>query len=135
MKYQFMCHDKVRDYECDIQGIVNNSVYHNYLEHARHEFLLKQGVDFVRLAREGVNLVVLRSEVDYKQSLLPGDRYWVGVTLQKQSKLKFAFLQAIYREGDDKPAILAKVIGVAVNQRGRPCVVDDLERLLYPLTC
>ena len=130
MQYQFIHSDKVRDYECDIQGIVNNSVYHNYLEHARHEFLLKQGVDFVRLAREGVNLVVLRSEVDYKQSLLPGDRYRVGVTLQKQSKLKFAFLQAIYRERDDKPAIMAKVTGVAVNQRGRPCVVDDLERLL-----
>ena len=64
---------KVRDYECDLQGIVNNSVYFNYLEHARHEFLHAKGVDFAKLAREKINLVVLRSEMDYKASLVPGD--------------------------------------------------------------
>ena len=31
----------VRDYECDLQGIVNNAVYQNYLEHARH-FIFKK---------------------------------------------------------------------------------------------
>mgnify|MGYP001463481959 CR=1 FL=1 len=60
---------KVRDYECDLQGIVNNSVYFNYLEHARHEFLHANGVDFAQLTRDKINLVVMRSEMDYKQSI------------------------------------------------------------------
>ena len=35
----------VRDYECDLQGIVNNAVYQNYLEHARHLYLQSKGID------------------------------------------------------------------------------------------
>ena len=39
---------QVRDYECDIQGIVNNAVYQNYLEHCRHKFLNSVGLDFTQ---------------------------------------------------------------------------------------
>jgi acyl-CoA thioesterase FadM len=41
--YQFRLDFEVRDYECDLQGIVNNAVYQNYLEHTRHEFLKQKG--------------------------------------------------------------------------------------------
>ena len=34
----------VRDYECDLQGVVNNAVYQNYLEHARHQYLQSLGL-------------------------------------------------------------------------------------------
>ena len=43
----------VRDYECDMQGVVNNAVYQNYLEHARHEFLKTKGLDFAALTGAG----------------------------------------------------------------------------------
>ena len=41
--YIFELEMKVRDYECDLQGIVNNANYQHYIEHTRHEFLLAQG--------------------------------------------------------------------------------------------
>ena len=40
MNYIYELPMKVRDYECDLQGIVNNANYQHYLEHTRHEFLL-----------------------------------------------------------------------------------------------
>jgi len=55
---------EVRDYECDLQGIVNNARYLNYLEHTRHKYLLSKGIDFARLHNEGIDLVVSRIEID-----------------------------------------------------------------------
>ena len=40
-KYIFETKMEVRDYECDIEGIVNNANYLHYMEHTRHLFLQK----------------------------------------------------------------------------------------------
>ena len=129
MDYRYKLALKVRDYECDIQGIVNNSVYQNYLEHARHEFLLASGVDFVELANVGINLVVVRAELDYKFPLKSGDYFWIGLNVQRASKVRFEFLQDIYRASDDKLILNGKIIGTSLNERGRPTVPDMLESM------
>ena len=49
MNYIYELAMKVRDYECDLQGIVNNANYQHYLEHTRHEFLSSVGVSFAAL--------------------------------------------------------------------------------------
>ena len=121
---------QVRDYECDLQGVVNNAVYQNYLEHARHEFLKSVGIDFAALAQAGVNLVVVRVELDYRAPLRPGDRFVVTTRLERESRLRFAFLQDIRRAGDDRLMVSAKSVGTAVNARGRPFLPEELERAL-----
>ncbi|AZZ96757.1 acyl-CoA thioesterase [Pseudoalteromonas sp. R3] len=120
---------KVRDYECDLQGIVNNSVYFNYLEHARHEFLIANGVDFAALAEQKINLVVIRSEMNYKDSLKPGDAFYVEVETLRVSKLKFAFIQRIIRAEDNKLMLDAVVTGTSVNERGRPFLPEEIDQL------
>lgn len=128
MKEVFSIEGKVRDYECDIQGIVNNGVYQNYLEHARHEFLLHKGVDFVGLAEQSLNLVVTRIEIDYKQPLRPQEIYTVYVDVERISKIRFEFDQRI--ECDGKLIIKAKVQGTCLNERGRPMIPQELDSIL-----
>ena len=127
---EFSIELEVRDYECDIQGIVNNSVYQNYLEHARHKFLKSRGMNFLDITRSGINLVVIRIEIDYKYSLSSGDRFYVTVKTAMESRLKMAFLQEIRKLADDQLVVAAKVIGIALNERDRPCISPELEKLL-----
>jgi len=127
--YRFKLDLKVRDYECDVQGIVNNAVYQNYLEHCRHEFLLAAGIDFNRLTREKIFLVVVRAELDYKVPLRGGDAFWIGLNLERVSPLRFVFLQDIYRREDLRLALSARTVGTALNERGRPELPAELEKL------
>jgi len=128
--YAFILELDVRDYECDMQGIVNNSVYQNYLEHVRHVYLKQVGIDFAEYTRQGVNLVVVRAELDYKCPLKSGDRFVVGLNFMRESPLKFAFYQDIYRLPDMKPVLKAKIIGTALNGRGRPEIPEELAAYL-----
>lgn len=121
---------RVRDYECDIQGVVNNSVYQNYLEHARHEFLLANNVNFAEITAKGINLVVMRAELDYKTSLRPQDDFYITVECVRESRLKFAFIQHIYRSSDDKLVLQAKIIGTGVNAKGRPEIPPELDQIM-----
>ncbi|MDH5446074.1 MAG: acyl-CoA thioesterase [Gammaproteobacteria bacterium] len=128
--YAFTIDMDVRDYECDIQGIVNNAVYQNYLEHARHEYLKQVGVDFAELARNGINLVVVRAELDYKLPLMSGDKFKVGLNMERESKIKFAFHQDIIRLADEKVMVKGKIVGTALNPNGRPKIPEELNSLL-----
>ncbi|PCJ15195.1 MAG: 4-hydroxybenzoyl-CoA thioesterase [Gammaproteobacteria bacterium] len=119
-EYEHVLDFQVRDYECDLQGIVNNAVYQNYLEHARHQFLIEKGLDFVALSAQGINLVVIRVEIDYKSPLRAGDLFWLGSRLKKISRLKFVFEQSIYRSEKNVSIINAKVTGTSMNNAGRP---------------
>jgi len=108
---------KVRDYECDIQGIVNNANYQHYLEHTRHEFLKENNVSFSELHNQGVDAVVSRVEIQYKNSLRPDDIFTSKLNVAKQGA-KYVFNQAIFRKSDNILCIRAK-IEIVVLRNGK----------------
>jgi acyl-CoA thioester hydrolase len=134
---------EVRDYECDLQGIVNNAVYLNYLEHARHAALRQVGLRFDQLAAAGVHLVVVRCEIDYKRPLRSGDAFTVNTRGVRVTAVRFGFLQEIIRGGGTvsgasaragadavgaTPELMARarVICAAMNDAGRPMMPPEV---------
>lgn len=104
---------KVRDYECDLQGIVNNANYQHYCEHARHEMLLRLGGSFDELHQKGIDLVVARITLSYKASLRSRDEFVVRTRAEKE-RFKYVFYHDIVRLSDGKLTCRAKVDIVAV---------------------
>lgn len=109
----------VRDYELDTQGVVNNSVYQNYLEHARHEFLKSVGLNFNKLHDNGTDAVVHKVELVYKKPLMGDDQFVVKTHAKKSGNVRFVFYQNIYRLPDHELILKGVVTAVFMND-GRP---------------
>ncbi len=108
---------KVRDYECDSQGVVNNANYQHYMEHTRHEFLESRGVSFMELQKQKIDPMVSRIEIQYKSPLTGGEHFISRLNLMKVGA-KFVFSQAIYREKDNQ--LCSKgLVEVVVLQNGK----------------
>ena len=123
----------VRDYECDLQGIVNNAVYQNYLEHARNELLYSAGMGFARLHEEGTDAVVTRIEMDFRASLRSRDRFVVRSNLRREGRLRLVFDQDVYRLPEEKLILEARVVAVFLRD-GQPAapkeIFEALERIV-----
>ena len=125
--YKFTHEMKVRDYECDLQGIVNNANYQHYMEHSRHELLEKLGVNFGKLHEDGIDAMVAKITIEYKIPLRSGDRFIVGINMKRQGP-KIVFYQDIYRFSDGKLCTKGEVDTICVENgrltRGE--IFDDL---------
>ncbi len=106
---------KVRDYECDLQSVVNNAAYLNYLEHTRHEFLLSVGLDFTKLSEMNLSPMVYRADIIYKTSLVSGDVFISTINVSRKGSLKIIFNQKIYRKRDNKLMVNANITKVIVK--------------------
>ncbi|WP_077197006.1 acyl-CoA thioesterase [Prevotella ihumii] len=106
--YIFETRMEVRDYECDIQGIVNNANYLHYTEHTRHRFIKWLGVSFAELHEKGIDPVVARMKLDYKTPLRCDDEFISRLNMRKEG-VRYVFTQDLYRAADEKLCFHAEV--------------------------
>lgn len=126
MEYIFETKMMVRDYECDIQGIVNNANYLHYCEHTRHLFLRDCGLSFAELHEKGTDAVVAHYDLRYKVPLRGQDEFFSRLNVCKE-RLKYVFYQDIYRASDNKLCFRA-VVDVVCLVNGRLAESDEIDR-------
>jgi len=119
----------VRDYECDLQGIVNNAVYQNYLEHARHELLRSVNIDFVKLHNSGIDPVLVKAEIEYKASLRSSDKFVIGTNVFLENNVRAIFKQDIFLLPDYKPVLFAIMTTLCLKNRRPVRLPEDFTKI------
>jgi len=113
-KYVFEMPMRVRDYEVDSQGIVNNAVYLHYLEHTRHEFCREAGTSFRAMQEQGIDPVIRRIDIEYLNPLGLGDEMVSRLGLRRDGA-RFIFMQDIFTLHDGRPVVRAECTVVCLE--------------------
>lgn len=109
---------RVRTYECDSYGHVNNANYLNYLEYARFEFLRDINFDYQGMLKAGYGVYVARVEIDYKRPAVMDDEILIQSWPVKKGAVSGVIEQKITR-GNDTIAE-ARVTWAFVDEKGVP---------------
>jgi len=124
--YQYTLPIRVRDYETDSQGIVNNANYLHYLEITRHDFCEAAGTSFRAMQEYGLDPVVRKIEIEYLSSLTLGETMISCLRMRRKGP-RFIFEQDIYRSDTGEPVVKATVTVVCL-ENGRLSRGDMLAR-------
>ena len=120
---------EVRDHELDRFGVVNNAVYQNYLEHARHAFLASRGISLTHLLEDKFRPVITRIDLEYLLPLQSGNSFSVQLWLTRLTRVKFQFFQQIQKIPSMQSTTRAHVIGTFLGPNDRPVMPEKMKTL------
>jgi acyl-CoA thioester hydrolase len=113
----------VRSYECDTYGHVNNAVYLNYLEVARHEMLAALGMDYAGMRSAGFGLVVARIDIRYRRPAVEGDALTILSRATKRLRVGGIIAQRILKA--EELIAEADVTWVSIDARRRAAPMPE----------
>jgi len=126
MKAYYEIEMKVRDYECDSQGVVNNAIYLHYFEVTRHELMEECGLKFCDLMQNNIAPVVRGVNIAYKSSLRGGDRFISKVSIEREG-LKYFFKQELRRLPENTLCAkgIIEVVSLINGKASAPTIFDE----------
>ncbi|MBR4842371.1 MAG: acyl-CoA thioesterase [Bacteroidaceae bacterium] len=112
-EYLFTVQLETRDYECDLQGVINNANYQHYLEYTRHKWLQSRGQSFRQWHEEGIDVMLSEINMKYKAPLHGQEEFLSCLNLHREGA-RFIFEQDLYRKADLKMCLQATVTVISV---------------------
>jgi acyl-CoA thioester hydrolase len=124
---------RVRHYEMDALGHVNNAVYQNYLEQAAIEHSEHLGITFDVYREMGGVFVMRRVEIDYFRPAIAGDTLEVTTWLEEMRGTRATRRYEIRKQNQDDLLVTAEALWVWVDSktmRPRPIPGVMVEKFL-----
>ncbi|MBN2000961.1 acyl-CoA thioesterase [candidate division KSB1 bacterium] len=116
---------QVRSYELDAFGHVNNAVFLNYLEFARSEYLLQQGLGFNDFLRWNAIPYVIKAQLEFKSSARVHDVLEIHGEIPVWRRIGFVIHNEIINQTSGKLCLLADLTFAFVNRDEKPVPVPD----------
>ncbi|MBG1264738.1 MULTISPECIES: acyl-CoA thioesterase [Nostoc] len=124
---------RVRHYEMDALGHVNNAVYQNYLEQAAIEHSEYLGLTLDVYRQVGGVFVMRRVEIDYLRPAVAGDTLEVTTWLKEMRGTRALRCYEIRKQNQDNLLVTAEALWVWVDaqtMRPRPIPSVMLDKFL-----
>lgn len=131
---------RVRTFEVDAQGIVNNIYYFKYFEIGRVEYRRNLGYKMLKngIFNDGLKVVVVHNEIDYKSFAFLDDLLNVYTRISWIKNSSFCMEQVITEHETDRLICSGKGILVNVSMKGKSRKLDqkfvnEIEKFEYNL--
>ena len=112
---------RVRHYECDAYGHVNNANYLRYMQETAFDASAAAGYDLARYAEFGHYWLVRETDIEYLAPLRYGDSVRVKTWVQDFQRVRSRRAYELVRVGDEALAARATTDWVYLDSRtGRP---------------
>ncbi|MCI0530128.1 MAG: acyl-CoA thioesterase [Nitrospira sp.] len=126
---------KVRKYELDSFGHVNNAVYLNYLETAIDEAMSSLGYTVSKLKELGIIILLKEIKLDFKHPAMLGDELEVRSYVSEAKMVRGTWHQQVINRASARVLVEAYTTGVFLDLKGKPTrIPQDIVEALLPYT-
>ncbi len=114
--------------DTDMLGMVHHANHIKFMERARSEWLLEQGVDLKELFNNGINFVVHSIYINYLKPIRFHDKIDIVTEMKRMGKVSIEFLQT-FRSQENKEIIycVADVKLACLDKNERPHLINFLK--------